>query len=316
MTLPDPPVAGEGALDPLGLATTGERLADWILPGMTARMSRPRFLTAIAVSAEVCKGLQEVIAADDKTPTYLVFEWLVVEAFAHSKVDREEVARTPGIGKARACVNASIPMSAGGYLKAPTVFGFHGVYRRLAQHVGIVDGHDLLGENGHLLLKTWEREQGLDGFLESAQEGLAAANRRQWLRSAVVDGLNKGYTARGGAWQGWEFLTQHLSPAKVGKGEGQFLRRLLLDVKGDTRGEVFRLVENPENFAFAGAEETHEAALVRRLLPQASANLAPRFRAVIAYEEFCRLLEAGFDWLRWLSSRDGTLRCVAGRVRC
>jgi hypothetical protein len=304
LTLPDPPVTGEGALDPLGLATIGERLADWILPGMTARMNRPRFLTAIAVSAAVCEGLQDEVAAAGVTPAYLVFEWLVVEAFARKAAERSDVERTPGIGKARACARADVPMSAKGYLKAPAVFGFHGVYRRLAHHVDIIDGQDLLGENGHLLLKTWEREQGLDGFLDSAREGLAAANRRQLLRSAVLDGLKAGHTHRSGTWQGWQILTQHLAPAKMGRGEGQFLRSLLLDVKAETRGEVFRLVEEPENLAFA--QEHPEAALVRRLLPQASASLAPRLRAIIAYEELCILLESGFDWLRWLSSRDGT----------
>src|SRR5437899_2268241 len=73
LTLPDPPQSGEGALDPLGMATIGDRLADWVLPGMTARMSRPRFLTAIAVSAVVCDGLEETVAADGMTPAYLVF---------------------------------------------------------------------------------------------------------------------------------------------------------------------------------------------------------------------------------------------------
>src|SRR5207248_1894605 len=47
------------------------------------------------------------------------------------------------------------------------------------------------------------------------------------------------------------------------------------------------------------------ANLVRHILPQASAKLDQRLRAIIAYEEFCILLETGFDWLRWLSSRAG-----------
>jgi hypothetical protein len=56
LTAPDPLQSGEGALDPLGFAPIADRLADWILPGMTARMSRPRFLTAIAVAAVVHEG--------------------------------------------------------------------------------------------------------------------------------------------------------------------------------------------------------------------------------------------------------------------
>jgi hypothetical protein len=304
LTLPDPPVTGEGALDPLGLATTGERLADWILPGMTARMNRPRFLTAIAVSAVVCQDLsdEDRTAADGVTPGYLVFEWLVVEGFARM-ADRLDVQRTPGIDKARACVRSAVPMSAMNYLKAPTVFGFHGVYRRLARHVGIIDEHDILLENGYLLLKTWEREQGIEGFLDSARANVKAANRRQLLLTAVKESLAAGYTSRSAGWQGWQFLAQHLVPAAPGRQETALLRRLLLDGKAEPRGEMFQLLERPENLAFA--ELNHEAALVRHLLPQASPNLAQRFRAIMAYEDFCVMLETAFDWLRWLSSRAG-----------
>lgn len=81
LTLPDPVTTGEGALDPLGLGTLGGRLADQILPGLRARMVRPRFVTSIAVAAAVCQGMEDHIAADNVTPAYLVFEWLLVEAF-------------------------------------------------------------------------------------------------------------------------------------------------------------------------------------------------------------------------------------------
>ena len=62
LTLPDPEIETEGALDPLGLSAIGDRLADEILPGLRARMARPRFLTAIAVSAAVCEGLEDKVA--------------------------------------------------------------------------------------------------------------------------------------------------------------------------------------------------------------------------------------------------------------
>jgi hypothetical protein len=52
LTTYDPVTSGEGELDPLGLSSIGDRLADQVLPGLRARMSRPRFLTAIAVASE------------------------------------------------------------------------------------------------------------------------------------------------------------------------------------------------------------------------------------------------------------------------
>ena len=60
LTLPDPMVSGEGALDPLGLANFGDRLAEELVPGVRARQNRVRFLTAMAVAAAVVDGLEAV----------------------------------------------------------------------------------------------------------------------------------------------------------------------------------------------------------------------------------------------------------------
>lgn len=52
----DPPGDGEGGLDPLGLGSLAERLADGLTsPVVTARMRRVRFLTAVAAAAVVCE---------------------------------------------------------------------------------------------------------------------------------------------------------------------------------------------------------------------------------------------------------------------
>jgi hypothetical protein len=135
---PDPLVSGEGALDPLGLSGIADRLADEILPGLRARMSRVRFVTPMAVAAAVCDGLEEQVAADGVTPASIVFEWFLVDGFARAE-SRDLVRRTPGIDKARAARQAGLQMSARTYLKTPSVFGFHGVYKPLARHLGVVD---------------------------------------------------------------------------------------------------------------------------------------------------------------------------------
>jgi hypothetical protein len=302
LSLPDPAVIGEGILDPLGLSVIGDRLADWILPGLTARMSRSRFLTAMAVSAVVCDGLEEEIAADGVTPAHILFEWLLVESFARQANDWE-VLRTPGIDKARAVRDAEIHMSARNYLKTPEVFGFHGVYKRLARHLGIVDDELRLGDSGQALLKIWEEEQRIEGFLDSSELPLSSTNIRGLLRSAVEDGLEAGYADRSPTWQGWFLLTQHLAPGKVGRREAGLIRELLLDPRGDTRGEIFQLIEQSGNLQVA--DSGSEAALVSHLLPQAGEELARRFNAIIAYEKFCALIEDSFDILRYLSSQAG-----------
>src|SRR5271166_5450242 len=78
VTAPDPDRAGEGSLDPLGLARMADRLAESLAPEVTARMSRIRFLTAIAVSSRVLEPSD--LVGPRGTPAYLAFEWHVVEA--------------------------------------------------------------------------------------------------------------------------------------------------------------------------------------------------------------------------------------------
>lgn len=301
ISLPDPKVSGEGALDPLGLATIGDALADWILPGFTARMSRPRFATAIAVSAVVCDGLDDRVAVDGETPAHLVFEWLVVEGFARV-AERSEVLRTPGIDKATRAVASSTPMCARAYLKAPLVFGFHGVYRRVAEHLGLVDDELRLRDNGYELVRTWEREQGLEGFLDSAAgRGPGSAVRDLW-RAAVGDGLKAGYIQRSGGWSGFKHLAAHLAPNCTGPGEARRLTDLLqtMDAEGAT-GELSSLLAKK---ALVDSDLS-EARIGRLLLHRVSAELSLRLRTIEAYERFVRPLECAFERLRILSSTRG-----------
>jgi hypothetical protein len=298
ITLPDPLLSGEGALDPLGLSSVGDKLADQILPGLRARMSRVRFVTAMAVGAAVCDGLEEQVAADRVTPASIVFEWFLVDGFARAE-SRDLVRRTPGIDKARSARQAGLHLSARTYLKTPSVFGFHGVYKSLARHLGIVDEDLRLGENGHVLLDTWEREQGVSGFIERAT-GLQNGNDlRATLRAAVDDAMRDGYAARSPGWQGWAFFLEHLLPSSIGAKEAALLDRLLKDPKGGTRGEVFTLVGN------GGQEDLPESSIVANIAPRASEELRARLARIQAYERFCSHVETSFEWLRWLSSSSG-----------
>lgn len=298
LTLPDPLVSGEGALDPLGLAMVADHLADLILPGLRARMSRPRFVTAIAVSAAVCDGLENDFAADGVTPAYLVFEWLVVEAFVRES-DPVATLRTPGIQKARDLRQGGDAMCARTYLKTPTVFGFHGVYKPLARHLGIVDDELRLADNGYELLKVWQAEQGLEGFLEGASLNHGPGRSvRQILRDALVDGLAAGCTKRGGAWQGWRILARHLAPTRTGRTEAGFIRRLLGSQAYEPRGEIFTHLAG----ARIANDEGEDVVVSRILLPKVGADLKSRLMAIVSYERVCSVLEEAFEWICYLST--------------
>jgi hypothetical protein len=306
LTLPDAKVSGEGALDPLGVATIADRLAEMILPGLRARMSRPRFLTAMAAGAAVCDGLEDKVAKDGTTPAYVVFEWLVVEGFARA-ASRDDTRYTPGMMKAQAVKESGEPMRASAYLRIPTIFGFHGVYKPLARHAGIVDEDMRLTDNGYNLLKVWQAEQGLAGFLPTASGSGPGTAMRDLLRSAVVDALDQGCTERSSQWRGWAMLAERLAPARIGPEEAGFIHRTMLDAKAGTRGEVFNLVEATPFF-----DETPEAeVIVSRLLPKASAELRRRLRAIVDFEAACTLIESGLAWIQYTSTQAGARAITA-----
>jgi hypothetical protein len=63
----------EGGLDPLGLVQVAEALAVRLVPGVRERMSHPRYLTAMAMSMEVCRRFpEETLARDGISPPWLV----------------------------------------------------------------------------------------------------------------------------------------------------------------------------------------------------------------------------------------------------
>jgi hypothetical protein len=297
LTAPDPKADGEGRLDPLGLATIGDRLADRLLPGLRVRMARPRFLTAMAVCAHVCDGLND---EGSETPAYLVFEWLLVEALARDG-NRAAHMRTPGIGKAQEAVDTKGRMSAPTYLRVPTVFGFNGVYKPLAESLDFtreVEGRFHLGDKGYELLRVWQEEQKLGGFLDSGIETGNGSALRDTLRSAVRDGLQDGYTDRSASWSGWTALAKHLGPSSSGAHESAMLYKCIATPEEPPREEVFRLMRSTR----AASDESEADLARRRLLPRASTALKAALTAIIEFEALAVQLEEAFDWIRHLST--------------
>lgn len=263
-------------------------------------MSRPRFLTAMAVCSAVCEGMEELIAKDGITPPYIVFEWLMVEGFARA-ASRDDTRYTPGMLKAQAVRASGEPMRASAYLRVPNIFGFHGIYKPFARNLGIVDEDMRLGDAGYALLKTWQTEQGLEGLLPTELRSGAGTAVRETLRSAVRDSLLRGCTDRSSQWKGWTLIANHLAPGKIGRSEAALIQQMLLDGSAGTRGEVFSILE-PRSIA----SDSSEAQVVRDvLMPNGSANLRPRLAAVTAFEAVCTQLECLLDWIRYLSSHAG-----------
>lgn len=194
---------------------------------------------------------------------------------------------------------AKAGISAKEYLKTPNVFGFHGVYKRLARHVGLVDDDMRLNANGYKLLRVWEQEQGLDGFSDGRGRVF-----RGW-RDAVREAYQAGHSTRNATWPGWKQLCLHLAPSRTCEHEDTFLWRLLSDPTGDQRGEIFNLVATPKCRAVL-ARSTSDYDSVACLLPLSSPELASRWRVIQAFESFAGPLDDAFHRLQLLATNSGT----------
>ena len=285
--------SAEGGIDPLGTEPIAETLGVMLSPGVRERQLHPRFLTAMAVSMSLCEGVPtDRMAKDGVSPPYLVFEWYVVEGLVRTRgKNSKTIEGLPGRNKAAAALKDDVPLSARRYLKTPSVFGFHGIYRQLARNLRIEqDGN--LGESGYELLTLWAQEQGLTGFVGS-KEG-SGRQLRQRLRDALQDGLDQGVVARRGGWSGWNFFGEHLAPYEFGRRERKFLAGQLLSGAGGFRDEVLHFLVSDRGrkvWQSRFSERDFHATLIKR----ASPPLTRLLRAIDRYESFSRLLQDAFD---------------------
>jgi len=291
LTERDEAESAEGGIDPLGLYTIADALGIRLIPGVRERQSHPRFLTAMAASLAVCSAFDDdVLAADDVSEPWLVFEWYVVEGLVRTS-EKSEFRGLPGSLKAAKAIADRVPLSAKRYLKTPSVFGFHGIYRLLARKLGIDEG-GRLGEAGHHLLSVWAKEQGLEGFVGTSP-GPGQGLFRQWVE-AVQKGLEQGATARSGGWMGWESFRKHLGLYNAGPKERGLIVSMLLGDDTGFRRDVIEFLVSP-----AGRQVWEEAASERRfheaLRHGAREELRMLLDAIDAYETFSRFCQTAFD---------------------
>lgn len=291
LTERDPIDSAEGGIDPLGMEALADTLAVRLAPGVRERQKHPRFLTAMAVSLELCGSFDEdALAPDGVSEPWQVFEWYLVEGLVRS-APKAERAGLPGSLKADRAIADGVPLSAKRYLKTPTIFGFHGVYRQLARTLGVEDG-GRLGELGFELAAVWAAEQGLAGFVGTgAGPGQSA---RAQLRDAVQAGLEKGATARSANWSGWEFFRRHLAPYTAGRREAAFIARALLDDARGFRRDIIEFLVS-ENGRAAWEAAGSERDFYRALRATAREELRVLLDAIDAFEVFARLCHDAFQ---------------------
>jgi hypothetical protein len=288
LTAYDPPGTSEGTLDPLGLYQIADQLAVQLVPAVRERMQRIRFLTAMAVGALVTEGLDDDPRLRDSSP-YLVWEWLVVEALMRSKTDDGSVWGVPGTLVAQRALNQHGYLDARSYLKTPRIFGFHGVYKRLATHLGMIDVHLGAGPNAEKLVDAWARGLGLGG-IEGAKPLLS-----QWS-SAVKKSLGEHppRTKPGWAADAWLDLANAFAPETARTKERRCIRDLLLSADNRRLGAFPALWKLQADF---DANTFCEEQLHNRL-EQLEPEYGPLLAAIRAYEGFARSMQDAFDLLR------------------
>ncbi len=297
----DPSEESEGSIDPLGLQPAYERLADRMLPAVTVRMGRPRFVTAMALGACICEGWDaDAVSSDGVTPPWLVYEWIVVEAFVRAANVLDNPYGTPGIQKVGRAIRSQRPVSASAYLKTPMVFGFSGVFRRLAREIGILTEDGRLDDGGYELLAAWAKDQGLDGIIDaSAGTGYAFRER---LRRAISQGLEKGHTT-GQPKEFWNEIARRLDPSQSGRNEARLLLSRILSRAGPE--EMVKQLKDALIAQGGVRDRADEAPFLRGLGRHAQDALKELLTGIDAYEAFGRAITDAFDALRYCGSING-----------
>jgi len=288
LTSYDPPGTSEGTLDPLGLYQIADQLAVQLVPAVRERMQRIRFLTAMAVGALLTEGMDDGPQLRDASP-YLVWEWLVVEALVRSASEDSSIWGVPGTLVTRRALDQHSYVDARSYLKTPRIFGFHGVYKRLATRLGLVDVHLRPGPHAEALVDAWARGLDIGGF-DAAKPTLD-----RW-KTAVRRSLAEKPPRTKAGWgnEGWDELARAFAPSACRVRERRFLRGLLH--AGDDRqlGALPTIWQLQAEFE---DEEFREEPLHDRLEKREPAY-GRLLEAIRAYEAFARRMQDAFDTLR------------------
>ena len=289
----DPPGSSEGTLDPLGLYQIADQLAVQLVPAVRERMQRIRFLSAMAVGAVVTQEIEDDPRHRDASP-HLVWEWLVVEALVRTMGDNPDVWGVPGTLVTRRALHHHQYLDARSYLKTPRIFGFFGVYKRLAIHLGLVDVHLRLGSNTERLVDAWARDIGFEGI--GAARGKLAKWKRAVERSLAEDPPR---TKTGWSKDQWKELAEAFSPSGGKRRERRLLKELLHMADERRLGALPTIWELQDGLD----DSTYTEESLHTLLEKREPSYAPLLTAIRSYEAFARRLQDAFDLLKAEAAR-------------
>jgi len=289
----DPPLQAEGSLDPLGLYSIADALGVRLAPGVRERQSKPRYLTLALVGMAACGDAVVAAGEAKRLPAWMVYEWLVVEALMR-RAEGGVLSGIPGRDKVLSTIAANDVVCMRTYLKTPTVFGFHGVYRVLGLKAGIFDGEGHPLDHGYRVLSAWQEDQGMAGFLEGQGPG---RELRLAIERSVASSIQAGYAKDPGS-ATRKLIAEHLNPHEPGLKERNALWTALThnDV---LRGEYAALLVTTEGQAAWQQADGSEAGYHQWLEPHVSLPMQQLLKSIRTYERLSRLLTDAFEEARW-----------------
>lgn len=283
----DPGAIGEGSLDPLGLGAVAERIAQHLVPNLRARMAQPRFVTLAAVGAFGWQQLEDVVSTDGKTKPDIAFEWILVEALVrHAPAD--DIRGLPGIQKARRAEKAKERLGPSTYLSGPRVFGFTGVYRPFSVASEVLGKKGLPGVAAYQLVRAWETDNGVSGFVDGTYRSEGEKLRRE-IEREVERALAANHSVAPPT--GWlmQRLAEILRPGGVRKRERAELGRLVTATGQPIHDELASLLRTdlPE----AG---TPQQVVAENLLSRASTPTRVALSTAIKFEQCATAIEYAY----------------------
>ena len=299
----DPPLADEGRLDPLGLSSIADRIADTYARPLRARMRRVRFLTTMSLGGLFINDLAGVEPAVAGDTADVALERVVIECLARASGGEVQLdTGIPGITKAHASLLAKSRLTTRGYLKSPRVFGFFGVYRPLATALGLSDSHGGTLEAGIGVLAGLQGDLGINGLTDFAP-GSEGARLIDWLTQETGKALETGVNGFNPRSPFVDVITKIANPGNAGKNEKQALRNLLANpmpstypMDEETYGEILVLLSEVDS------EPWTEPETVAYLLREGSEALRIRMQLLVDFEDFARDLTWAFNEYRYIAS--------------
>lgn len=295
---------GGGSLDPMGLYAIADRLATLMVPGVRERMSNLRYLTAAAVGAELCREIKPQQGWQTRTQPYMAFEWHMVQGWIFQfQKDQESIAGMPGIQKAQECFDRGLPLDASRYLKTAAVFGFHGVYRTLAQNLGVVDDQNrLMGVGTELaaIIQSQYSKQYPDRKWK---------DHKQLLIRAVGESLEKGEASRKWNWDIHGRMAHLLKPHAITLEEQMILSRALFSAEHQHRKAMLDFLG--KDGADVWTKTSNERLIYNELESKTDGDTAALIRAILNYEFLSRLLHDAFHSLLAVLEQGGRVQTSA-----